>query len=183
MATFFDKQNSFCSDSCWQQYKDAGNDKIINYNTYDKSVQLLDCENPKARVPEFMYDHPNLRGRSGFGLADPCLIDVYNQMVKNENLMTHDRCKIQLNSRIFTSSPQMKGSIGDIDKELEILSGTDTNTYRCRKTLMELQLNQPIPLVDCMKDIQNPEHIVPMWINGGEDTRSYINRLNFNKNR
>ena len=46
---------------------------------------------------------------------------------------------------------------------------------------MERQINQPIPLVDCLKDIQNPEHIVPIWINGGEDTRSYINRLNFNK--
>ena len=182
MSTFFDKQNGICSDSCWSDYKNSGNNKIIDYNTYDKSTQLLDCESSKARVPEFMYDHPNLRGRPGYGLADPCLIDTYSEIVKNKDLMTHDKCKIQLNSRIFTSCPQMKGSTGDIEKELELLSGTDTNTYRCRKTLMELQLKHPIPLVDCMQDIQNPEHIVPMWINGGEDTRSYINRLNFNKN-
>ena len=46
---------------------------------------------------------------------------------------------------------------------------------------MEVQLKHPIPLVDCMKDIQNPDNIVPIWVNGGEDTRSYINRMNFNK--
>jgi len=47
---------------------------------------------------------------------------------------------------------------------------------------MERQIKQPIPLVDCLKDIQNPDHIVPIWTNGGEDTRAYINRLNFNRN-
>ena len=32
-----------------------------------------------------------------------------------------------------------------------------------------------------MKDIQDPDNIVPSWTNGGEDTRSYINRMDFNK--
>jgi hypothetical protein len=33
-----------------------------------------------------------------------------------------------------------------------------------------------------LENIQNPDNIVPLWVNGGEDTRSYINRFNFNKN-
>jgi hypothetical protein len=86
----------------------------------------------------------------------------------------------------------MKGSMGDINKELDILSashssfyesGGENKSFSCKKTIMERQINQPIPLVDCLKDIQNPEHIVPIWTNGGEDTRSYINRLNFNKSQ
>ena len=70
MTTFFDKQNSLCSDSCWATYKNYGNDKINNYQTYD--TQLVDCEAPNVRMPTFMYDHINLRGRPGVGVSDPC---------------------------------------------------------------------------------------------------------------
>jgi len=186
--TFFESQNNICSDTCWMDYKNHGNEKIMNYLTYDKFSQLLPCENPNVRLPSFMLDHPNLRGRAGYGISEPCLIDNYNNLVKNDELMTRDKCKIQLFSRIFTGVPHLKGCAGDINKELDLLSGTDTSsslgskTLNCRKSLMELQINHPIPLVDCMKDIQNPDNIVPIWVNGGEDTRSYINRMNFNKN-
>ena len=44
-----------------------------------------------------------------------------------------------------------------------------------------MQIRKPEPLLDFIKEVQNPDHIVPVWVNGGEDTRSYINRLNFNK--
>jgi hypothetical protein len=179
--TYFDSQNSLCSDSCWSDYKNHGNEKIMNYKTYENSAQLIPCESPNVRVPQFMLDHPNLRGRAGYGLTDACLIDTYNQIVKNDDLMTRDRCRIQLSSRIFTGVPQLKGCQGDINKELDIMAGTDTTSSVCRKTIMEQQIKTPIPLVDCMKDIQNPDNIVPIWVNGGEDTRSYINRLNFNK--
>jgi hypothetical protein len=180
--SYFDKQNNLCADTCWAEYKNFQNDKIMGYTTYDKSAQLLDCKSPNVRVPEFMYDHPNLRGRAGYGLADSCLVDIYSDLIKNENLYTRDRCRIQLTQRIFTGAPQLKGCSGDVSKELDLLSGTDTTAGVCRKNLMELQLKNPIPLVDCMKDIQNPNNIVPIWVNGGEDTRSYVNRQNFNKN-
>lgn len=54
----------------------------MNYNTYEKSTQLLECESPNVRLPAFMYDHPNLRGRAGYGLSDPCLIDTYSDLIK-----------------------------------------------------------------------------------------------------
>ncbi len=183
-TTFYDYQNNLCSDSCWLDYQNKGNEKILNYSTYEKSAQLLPCENPKVRVPEFMLDHPNLRGRSGYGLTEPCLVDIYSDLLTNDEMMTRDRCRIQLAKRIFTGVPQLRGCEVDPSAELDLLSGTDS-TYSisgCKKRIMEMQLKKPVPLVDCMKDIQNPDHIVPIWINGGEDTRSYINRLNFNRN-
>jgi hypothetical protein len=180
--TYFDNQNNLCSDMCWMDYKNHGNEKISNYNTYEPYSQLLPCENSKIRTPDFMYDHPNLRGRAGYGLSEPCHIDTYSSLLKNDELMTKDKCRIQLTSRIFTGVPQLKGCSGDINKELDIMTGTDSSIGVCRKNIMELQINHPVPLVDCMKDIQNPNNIVPIWTNGGEDTRSYVNRLNFNKN-
>jgi hypothetical protein len=179
MTTYFDKQNNMCSDACWEESKNYGNNKINDYYTY--STQFVDCIEPNVRLPEFMYDHVNLRGRPGYGLSDPCLIDNHSSLINNKESLTRDRCKLQLFSRLFNACPSMKGSLGDIEKELDILSGSDSGLYDCKKTIMEKQIKQPIPLVDCLQDIQNPEHIVPIWTNGGEDTRSYINRLNFNK--
>jgi hypothetical protein len=181
MASFFDKQNNICSDSCWEEAKNYGNNKINSYYTY--STQLIDCEAPNVRMPEFIYDHVNLRGRPGYGVADACLIDNHSKMINNVDGVTRDRCKLQLFKRLFNAPPLFKGQCGDINAELDILSGNDSGFNNgCKKTIMEQQIRHPIPLVDCMKDIQNPEHIVPIWTNGGEDTRSYINRLNFNRN-
>ena len=200
MSSFFDKQNNICSDSCWEEAKNYGNDKINSYYTY--STQMIDCDAPNVRMPEFIYDHVNLRGRPGYGVADACLIDNHSKMINNVDGVTRDRCKLQLFTRLFSAPPLLKGQLGDINSELELLAGNDSGFsdggynvsnssngtgarfggYGCKKKIMEQQIRHPIPLVDCMKDIQNPEHIVPIWTNGGEDTRSYINRLNFNKN-
>jgi len=183
MTSFFDKQNNMCSDSCWEEAKNYGNNKINNYMTY--STQLVECKSPEVRMPDFVYDHVNLRGRPGYGLADACLIDDYSKLVNNVDGVTRDRCRLQLFRRLFNACPLFRGQSGDINAELDILAGSDSGMmdgYGCnKKAIMERQIKQPIPLVDCMKDIQNPEHIVPIWTNGGENTRSYINRLNFNK--
>lgn len=183
----YDIENNICSDSCWQQNKNIQNEKINDYYTYQ--TQLMECELNKVRMPDFIYDHINLRGRPGYGLADPCLIDNYSELVNNKESLTRDRCRIQLFKRLFDACPGLKGSSGDLTRELDILTGTDTSFYvsgqtddgdtkyisSCKKGIMEQQINQPIPLIDCLKDIQNPEHIVPLWTNGGENTRININ--------
>jgi hypothetical protein len=181
---YYDKQNNFCSDSCWQQNKNIGNQKISDYQTY--STQYIPCEEPKVRLPEYIYDHVNLRGRPGYGLVEPCLVDEYNNLIGNKELLTRDKCKIQLFTRLFKDCPMLRGQNGDIDSELDIMTGANTslfdnNSFNCKKTIMEQQINQPIPLIDCMKDIQNPNHIVPIWTNGGENSRNYITCRNSRK--
>jgi len=179
MSKIFDTQNSVCSDECWKKAKDNYNDEISGYYTYNNN--FVKCEEPNVRMPSSYLEHENLRGRPGYGLSDPCLIDIYNNLVKNNELMTHDRCKIQIYERLFSACPSFKNTGGDINKELDIIAGTDTNPYRCKKTIMEQSTYKFIPMIDCVKEVQNPDHIVPNWIRGGEDTRSYINRVNFNK--
>lgn len=181
---FYDKQNNICSDSCWQQNKNKGNKKISDYQTY--STQFIPCEEPNVRMPDFIYDHINLRGRPGYGLVEPCLVDEYNKLISNKESLTRDKCKIQLFTRLFKDCPMLKGQNGDIDTELDVITGMDTslfstynsdnnmNSLNCKKLIMEQQIKQPIPLLDCMKDIQNPNHIVPIWTNGGENSRNYV---------
>lgn len=176
----FDMKTKTCSDTCWQVSKDIHNEQIEKYHIYP--TNYVECKNPNVRMPDFSLDHINLRGRPGYGLADDCLIDQYSSLRNDPNSFTQDRCHIQLFERIFAGGPRLKSATGDINKELDILSGSDTNPFKCKKTIMEIQTNKFAPLLDCVKDVQKPEHIIPTWTNGGEDTRSYINRAEFNKN-
>jgi len=179
-TNIFDSSTNLCSDNCWKTSKEVHNKEISDYYLYE--TNSVKCSAPDVRMPEMSLNYPNLRGRPGYGLADDCLIDIYSSLTNNTAAMTRDRCPTQLTTRIFAGGPNLRSGTGDIDKELDILSGSDTNPYRCNKTIMELQTYQFTPLLDCMKDIQDPDNIVPDGVRGGEDTRSYINRAEFNKN-
>lgn len=176
----FDSTTSICADTCWKNAKELHNKQIADYNLYQNN--FVECENPHVRMTDMYLSHPNLRGRPGYGLSDDCLIDNYSSLRNDPNAMTQDKCKIQLFQRIFSGGPNLRCGNTDISSELELLEGSDTNPYKCKKTIMEEEMNNFIPLLDCMKDIQDPKHIVPVWTNGGEDTRSYVHRAEFNKN-
>jgi hypothetical protein len=123
---------------------------------------------------------------------------VYSSLRNNQAALTRDRCPIQLTTRTFTGGPQLRGKPGDIDKELDVLSGSDTRIINtttvgsdginnkqqaCNKSIMEQTTNKFMPMLDCIKDIQHPENIVQSWTRGGEDTRSYVNKVKFDKCR
>ena len=179
-TNIFDSSTSVCSDTCWKTAKEVHNKEISDYYLYE--TNFVKCTVPEVRMPEMSLDYPNLRGRPGYGLADDCLIDIYSSLLTNSRSMTRDKCPTQLTTRIFTGGPNLRSGTGDINNELDVLSGSDTNPYKCNKTIMEQQTYHFTPLIDCMQDIQDPDHIVPVGVRGGEDTRSYINRADFNKN-
>lgn len=176
----YNNNTNISSDNCWKNAKDINNKEISDYTLYDKYSEYK-SESSQGSLPEFTLQHPNLRGRPGYGLADQHLIDNYSALRNDPKSLTHDKCNIQLFSRVFQAPPLLRGAEGNIEKELDILSGSDTNPYKCKKTIMEKDQRIGYPLIDFMKDIQKPENIVPQWTNGGEDTRSYKNRAEFNK--
>jgi len=171
---------NICSDTCWKNAKENNNKEISDYNLYDYH-SFYNGNKEYGSLPDFRLDHANLRGKAGYGLADDYLIDNYSSLRNDPKSLTHDRCQIQLFERVFQAPPLLKGAQGNIDKELEVLAGNDTNPFKCKKSIMEKQFNMGYPLLDFMKEMQNPDNIVPEWVNGGEDTRSYKNRNEFNK--
>ena len=179
MSNKFDGSTSLCTDTCWNVAKDLHNKKIEGYNIFPNNP--IDCTSPYVRMTDMYLDHPNLRGRPGYGLADDCLIDSYSKLRNDPSSMTHDKCRMQLLSRIFTSGPNLRCGKTNIGSELQLIQGDNTNNVQCRKSIMEEEMNNFMPLLDCVKDVQDPDNIVPKWVNGGEDTRSYINRAEFNK--
>ncbi len=175
----FDASTSICSDDCWKTSKELHNSKISEYNLLPNN--FVDCENPNVRMTDGYLEHPNLRGRPGYGFADDCLIDNDSMLRNNPETLTRDRCRIQLNNRIFTSGPNLRCGATNIGEELNLIGGTDTNPFKCKKQIMEKEMNNFMPLLDFVKDVQDPKNIVPVWTNGGEDTRSEIHRAEFNK--
>ena len=223
MTKSFNTDDNIRLDNCWMNNKEENNQQMEKYALYynDNARE----ENITGSFPNIAVDHINLRGRPGYGLSDDYLIDTYSSLRNNTESLTRDKCPIHLESRIFLANPKLKGQPGNIDRELDLLSGSDTrssvsNSYsenksgtnggrggrgggsdgssgsrssygpdgsltqpsiHCNKSLMELQTHHFIPMLDNIKEVQNPNNIIMEQIRGGEDTRSYIHKLKFNK--
>lgn len=194
MTTVYNDTANINSDECWMNAKDNNNGNMEKYSLYNNDSYRVDKQN--GTLPNVAYDHVNLHGRPGYGVSDDYLIDVYSSLRNDPASSTRDRCPIQLITRTFTGGPQLKTKERDINKELDYLSGSDTRTMKieaigsediqskkpvCKKLIMEQTTNKFMPMLDCIKDVQQPENIVPIWTRGGEDTRSYINKVKFSK--
>jgi len=179
-SKLFDGGNRLRQDCCAREGRDIMNEGVEGYALYRHFH--VPCNRPNARVPEFQYDHVNLRGKIGYGVSDGCAIDSYSQLRNDPNQLTRDRCRIQLFRRLFQGCPNLKPGVRDPAAELALQQGTPGSYWEglnipCKKTLTELQTQKPIPLVDCMKDVNDPSRVVPPFAWGGVDTRDYMRHM------
>jgi|TARA_B110001450_G_scaffold211555_1_gene203184 hypothetical protein len=179
-AYTYNMDTNIASDTCWKNARENNNNEIYDYSIYNE-YSVYSSKDTICSLPEISLEHANLRGRCGFGLSDNKLIDNYSSLRNDPNSLTHDKCSVQLYERVFQAPPLLKGAEGDLEKELDLLSGNDTNLNKCKKNIMENEQRIGYPLIECLKDIQHPDNIVPNWTNGGDDTRSHKNRAEFNK--
>lgn len=180
-AVFLDSKN-YSTDCCAREAKDSQNEQMIDWRLYKNFY--IPCETPNMRSPDFQYDHVNLRARIGYGVSSGCEIDQDSKLRNNMDALTRDRCRIQLFQRVFQGCPNLKPILDDPGAELKFVEGVSTTSLEgtvlsCKKHIMEKDLSLRTPLVDCMKDIQNPKHIVPVWVRGGDPTRDFVRRKEF----
>ena len=178
----YNKSCDIYNDTCWMESKDIKNQHIDNYMHYN--TNFVECKDPEIRMPTYYVDHVNLRPAPHPNVAnhpDSCLSDNESQLRNSKSKQTRDRCNIQLYQRMFQACPNLRPGVGDPSKELDVLSGSDSkHVYeKCNNNIMEQQFNNMIPMLDCVSEVQDPKHIVPDGIRGGEDTRNYINRKKF----
>lgn len=177
---FLQSQN-ICSDKCAIDAKETQNNAIHGYDMYQYLPAQCDRSGKVARYPTFSYDHVNLTGRIGYGVAEGCVVDQYSELRNDPAQLTRDRCHIQLFSRIFQAGPNLRCGVVDPALEMSIAQGQGSRDlagvqYPCSRTLMELETNHPMPMLDCVKEVQNPANIVEPWIRGGDNTRDYVRR-------
>jgi hypothetical protein len=168
-----------CSDNCAKEAKDVQNDGVYKYMMYQDLK--VDCDGKNARFPKFAFDHVNLSGRNGYGIAEGCVVDNYSSLRNDPSQLTRDRCRVQLFSRIFQGCPNLKPGVVNPDQEMPLIQGTGSTTYEgvsfpCKKTITEITTKQFDPLTECAKEVQKSEHIVEPWVRGGDDTRNYVKR-------
>lgn len=183
-SVFLDSRR-VCSDDCAKEARDLQNDGVFGYTTY-KHMPVA-CKDPQGSTPGFMYDHVNLHGRPGYGVAEDCVVDRYSALRNDPNQLTRDRCRQQLFSRIFQGCPNLKPGVADPDKEMPLLQGSSSGDFvppgkapaSCKRAIMEQETRGFWPLIDCVKEVQKEEHIVEPWVRGGDDTRSYVRRQEF----
>jgi len=184
-SIFLNSTNTnICVDDCAKETKDLQNVEISNYELFQ--YLPVNCDGKDARYPTFSYDHVNLHGGVGYGVAEGCLVDTYSYLRNDPAQLTRDRCRIQLFQRVFQGCPDLKPVVVEADEETNILQGDNQNTYNgtifpCKRQLTELQTKKLDPLLDCTKEVQDPVHVVEPWIRGGDDTRSYVKRQEFLK--
>lgn len=178
MAAPFLNSQRYGTDACARESRDLQNDGIYAWNTYE--TFLKDCATPYGREPEFQYEHPNLRtSHIGYGVADACLVDTYSQL---RTAPTRGRCHLQLFERIFQGVPNLRPGVVDPALEAEVVQGNSRTANECLRSINPDFEFKMTPLVPCMQDIQNPEHIVESgWVRGGDDTRSFVRRQEFLK--
>jgi hypothetical protein len=183
---------SLNSDNCWLNAKDNHNQQMEKYSLFDNYATKE--KKTSGSFPEMSAEHINLRGRAGYGLSDEYLVDIYSSLRNDEGQMTRDRCPTQLYTRLFQGGPQLRGQPGDVNEELNLLSGSDTRIpaimgsvnkpVMCsNKTLMEQPTYKFVPLLDYVKQQQNPDNIVPDWKWGGDSSREYTNKVKYAKSR
>ena len=175
-ATFLDSRH-YNTDACAKECKDVQNDGIFSWQTYNNKP--VKCAVPQGSVIDFQYDHVNLRGRPGVGLAEDCVIDQYSALRNDPAQLTRDRCHIQLFTRIFQGAPNLRPGNPDPDVEGPLVQGVANNLFEgrslpCKKTIMEQTTSPFAPLIPCMQNLQDPKNTVEAWTRGGDDTRSWV---------
>ncbi len=149
MQRYFDSGNKLTQDSCALASKDAENDSIFEYNTFNQYDLDRDCS---RTVQNFALDHPNLRFRNGYGIASTCTIDQ-DSAVRYGVQQTHDHTRQQLCTRVFSAVPDFsRGAQTHPGLESQLVQGADTfvNNNECL-SLGERQTYYPTPLVKCMQ--------------------------------
>ena len=175
----FDKQHRIGNDECWKTAQQTQSDKIENYylfNPYKTNVE--NCKEKEDTLREFMSEN-HMNYKEGYGNTNSCHVDDDTKL-RNNSEITHGKCKNQLSTRLFTSGPDL--SVGGFEPILEsrITQGESTFIDKACESYRGKGFNTMTPMLSCLeKEVQNPEHIIPTWVRGGESTRDHMKQKKF----
>jgi hypothetical protein len=160
-------------DDCALAANEKQNKMIDDYYLYNARLDCNDKEYMNIAACNNMV--PN----NGFGYSDACNIDNDSRL-RNGSELTD---KKYLNQKFRKCGANKFDNCDDDVKSIEnrMRRGNDYGLKRCdtlsEASTLDLQF---VPMVKCLKDnIQNPNHIVPTWIWGGEPTRDSLKQKEF----
>lgn len=175
----FNSENGLKSEGCALRARDRFNEDVNNYALFNPFITSATdkCKTAIEKLQEFSTEN-YLQIRDGVGVTNACHVDTDNAL-RTFNL-TNNREIMQLDTRLFKGSPFVgKGSLTNTDAESAIMQGNNTyNSEECSGVSVIDNVFQP--LLPCLEEtIQNPVHIIPPWIRGGESTRDTLKQSEF----
>jgi hypothetical protein len=147
--TYYNWENRLTQDACARQARELENESVLNYYSWNP----LDCEN-MSKVKEFAFKHPNLRFRTGYGVADSCTIDddSKTRMIP----LTHGPEKRQMHIREFHAVPNLSHGCFAPVTESKLINGQNTSRlFTDCAILPEVDFNRFTPFTDCMRKFIN----------------------------
>lgn len=171
----FDQEHRIGADAC---ANDAKNKQNEMYNQYLAFNYFKECDG-RENLQTFSTDN-HMVYRDGFGSADTCTVND-DSMLRYGWEWTHIRNPQQLPKRVFTAIPDLSSGAFHADVESRLRLGEDTNTKKTCDPVSEVStLDHSItPMLPCVKSVQDPQHIVPSWTWGGENTRDTVFQTQF----
>jgi len=175
----FELEHRIGADDCAKSVKDMQNDSIQNYNIFPL-FPTQGANDAISAVTQFSSDnHTNFR--DGYGFLNASTVDA-DSSIRNGSKITHEKFKTQLNGRVFQAVPNLGrgGFIPNVESRLT--QGEKTTEHKSCGALSEVVINRFIPMVPCLRDtVQDPKHIIPQWVWGGEPTRDTVRQEEFLK--
>lgn len=176
---YFDKNHRIGSDECWINAQNDQSKNIYDYRMFNfYKTNVPECKNEVKKLQEFVVEN-NLHIKEGYGNTNGCFVDN-DSMLRNEQKITNEKCKNQLDSRLFHAVPSLNHGGFHPVIESKLTQGEDTGEKKSCNVLSGKGLDVFMPMIPCLRDsIQNPDNIVPKWVNGGEHTRDFVNQREF----
>ena len=182
MSRKFELEHRIGADECAQSARELQNRSIDDYYLFNAySTNSADCKAEEEKVRAFMSAN-HISYRDGYGFANQCHVDDDSKIRMGQE-MTHDRSRTQLFTRTFQAVPNFArgGLIPNVESRL--VQGDQVSDKRACDVLAEVNYNRNVPLLECLKgNVQNPDHIVPMWTWGGDPTRDTVRQAQFLEN-
>jgi hypothetical protein len=170
---FFDNENRLGTDECARNAKDYQNSSINDYNLWN--VYNMDCAPGREKeLEDFATKNLNLHYRNGVGYTNSCYVDNDTEM-RNNGLITNEKAKCQLFTRFYQANPDLSKGKSVPNVESRLIYSEDTTQYRQCHRLGERDFERFVPLIPCIEDkIQDPDHIVLPFNQGGENSREMM---------
>ena len=147
---YFDSGNRLSMDTCAVQAKDNENESIVYYNTFNFFTNGdTSCGGAASKAREMILEYPNMRFRTGYGVADGCVIDA-DSTVRNASQNLREKEHQQLCPRIFQAVPNLGRGTVVPNLESMLMQGIDTGALRDCHRIAEVPYFQPVPLTPCM---------------------------------
>ena len=176
---YFRKEHRIGADDCWKDAELEQSKNIHDYmlfNIYKTNVP--DCQDELQRLSDFVVEN-NMHIREGYGNTNSCLIDKDSE-VRNNQKITNEKCKSQLDSRVFHAVPDLSHGGFKAELESKLTQGEDTGEKKSCNVLSGKGLDVFTPLIPCIKNtVQDPNNLVPTWTWGGEHTRDHLQQKKF----